>query len=144
MTRERATAFVPGHVTGFFSAHPATDPAVAGSRGAGVTLTDGVEVTVTIDESRDADTKQTTNGDPRRVAPVTDVLDTLGVDGAVAIETELPVGAGFGVSGAAPRTNSCGSPTRQKSSAAPVSATWSHRPVAAFPCVSIPVHPATV
>ena len=101
MTRERATAFVPGHVTGFFSAHPATDPAVAGSRGAGVTLTDGVEVTVTIDESRDADTKQTTNGDPRRVAPVTDVLDTLGVDGAVAIETELPVGAGFGVSGAA-------------------------------------------
>ncbi|ELK56061.1 hypothetical protein D320_01323, partial [Haloferax sp. BAB-2207] len=33
-----ATAFVPGHVTGFFSAHPDDDPAVAGSRGAGLTL----------------------------------------------------------------------------------------------------------
>ncbi|MFC6755275.1 sugar kinase, partial [Halorubrum tibetense] len=46
MTRERATAFVPGHVTAFFSAHPADSPAAAGSRGAGLTLTDAVEATV--------------------------------------------------------------------------------------------------
>ncbi len=98
MTRERATAFVPGHVTGFFSAHEADSPALAGSRGAGLTLTDGVDVTVTVDEGN---RKGRLNGDPATIAPVDDVLDALGVDGTVAVETDLPVGAGFGVSGAA-------------------------------------------
>ena len=42
-----ATAFVPGHVTGFFSAHRTGDPTTTGSRGGGVTLSDGVHVTVT-------------------------------------------------------------------------------------------------
>jgi len=104
MTRERATAFVPGHVTGFFSAHSAESPALAGSRGAGVTLTDGVEVTVTADRTVTADgtsSEQHLNGEPATIAPVDDVLDTLGVDGTVAVETDLPIGAGFGVSGAA-------------------------------------------
>ncbi|MBP1923510.1 pantoate kinase [Halorubrum alkaliphilum] len=98
MTRERATAFVPGHVTGFFSAHPADSPALAGSRGAGLTLTDGVDVRVTAGQRPP---EQHLNGEPATIAPVDDVLDTLGVDGTVAVETDLPVGAGFGVSGAA-------------------------------------------
>ena len=98
MTRERATAFVPGHVTGFFSAHPADSPALAGSRGAGLTLTDGVDVRVTAGQRPP---EQHLNGESATIAPVDDVLDTLGVDGTVAVETDLPVGAGFGVSGAA-------------------------------------------
>ncbi|SDE97829.1 pantoate kinase [Halorubrum xinjiangense] len=123
MSSQRATAFVPGHVTAFFSAHPADDPAVAGSRGAGVTLTDGVTVRVsapegavdapegavdapegTVDAPGSAgDAGETTiDGEAGSIGAVDDVLaelDALGAD--VAVETDLPIGAGFGVSGAA-------------------------------------------
>jgi len=95
MTAERATAFVPGHVTAFFSAHPADEPAAAGSRGAGLTLTDGIEVTVAPGDGL------TVEGDEADVEPVERVLDGLGVEADVAVETDLPVGAGFGVSGGA-------------------------------------------
>ena len=94
---DEATAFVPGHVTAFFSAHPATEPAVAGSRGAGITLDDGVRVTV----RPAAETRTTLDGDPTDVEPVGTVLDRLGVTAAVEVDSDLPVGAGFGVSGAA-------------------------------------------
>ncbi|GAB6878711.1 pantoate kinase [Halorubrum gandharaense] len=111
MSGERATAFVPGHITGFFSAHPAEKPAAAGSRGAGFTLTDGVEVSIVGDgehgtddngESADRPT-HTLDGETTAIGAVDDVLDRLGVPETahVAVESELPVGAGFGVSGAA-------------------------------------------
>ena len=98
MSRSRETAVVPGHVTGFFSAHPATRAAAAGSRGAGVTLSTGVTVTVT---PTDAATSLALNGEPTSVGAVADVLDALGVRARVEMTTDLPVGAGFGVSGAA-------------------------------------------
>ena len=109
MSRQRATAFVPGHVTAFFSAHPNDRPAAAGSRGAGVTLTDGVDVAVAergAHESVDAgdggdEIELTLNGEPTAIGAVTDVLDALGVRGPVTVDTDLPIGAGFGVSGAA-------------------------------------------
>ncbi len=118
MTREWATAFVPGHVTAFFSAHPADSPAAAGSRGAGLTLTDGVETTVELDGDRGPSTHSPSislNGAPAAVGAVEDVLAAFDIGSAqsstdaasaspaasVAIETDLPVGAGFGVSGAA-------------------------------------------
>ena len=88
------TAFVPGHITGFFSAHRAADSRRAGSRGAGVALTDGVRVTVT----RGTDVRL--NGDSVDIAAVDGVLDALGGDAAVDAETPLPLGTGFGVSGA--------------------------------------------
>lgn len=91
-----ATAFVPGHVTGFFSAHPDDDPAKAGSRGAGLTLTDGVTVTVQPGES----TAIRLDDESIDVTPVTTVLETLDVTARVTAESELPLGAGFGVSGA--------------------------------------------
>lgn len=92
--RPVATAFVPGHITGFFSAHPAPDPAVAGSRGAGITLSDGVTVTV----SRGSGLRL--NGESVDIDPVDSVLSRLGLEAAVDAETPLPIGAGFGVSGA--------------------------------------------
>jgi pantoate kinase len=92
----RARAFVPGHITAFFSAHRTDDPDSTGSRGAGVTLSDGVEVTV----DAAGDDGVTLNGTPVEVAPVGRVLDELGVDAAVDASTSLPLGAGFGVSGA--------------------------------------------
>ncbi|PHQ45369.1 sugar kinase, partial [Halorubrum sp. C3] len=119
MSSQRATAFVPGHVTAFFSAHPADDPAVAGSRGAGVTLTDGVTVRVSApagetdaatggdggangDAASDGPGSRTIDGEPGSIGAVDDVLAELDARGAdVAVETDLPIGAGFGISGAA-------------------------------------------
>jgi len=104
MSRQRTTAFVPGHVTAFFSAHPAERPAAAGSRGAGLTLTDGVTVSVSAgDEVGSSDTgSRTIDGEQGTVGAVEDVLaDLNGSDVDVAVETDIPIGAGFGVSGAA-------------------------------------------
>ena len=97
MSSQRATAFVPGHVTAFFSAHPDPDPTVASSRGAGVTLTDGVTATVAA-----GDGARTVDGDPAVIGAAEDVLSELDAPAVdVAIESDLPIGAGFGVSGAA-------------------------------------------
>jgi len=98
MTDRSSTAFVPGHVTGFFSPCPADDPARAGSRGAGLTLTDGVRVTA----HEAADPGVTLDGDQLSMPPVEAVLERLGVaDRArVVAESDLPLGTGFGVSGA--------------------------------------------
>ncbi|GAA0514185.1 pantoate kinase [Halorubrum aquaticum] len=105
MNGKRATAFVPGHVTAFFSAHPAEDPAAAGSRGAGLTLSDGVDVTVTLvddaDAADDSPVALALNGEPATIGAVGDVLAALDVRARVTLATDLPVGAGFGVSGAA-------------------------------------------
>ena len=114
MVTERSTAFVPGHVTAFFSAHHADDPAAAGSRGAGLALTDGVRVTVVpADPSASAGPSTsaepspptvTLDGAPTTIEVVDDVLAALGVADATArveLASDLPLGAGFGVSGAA-------------------------------------------
>ncbi|MFB6121093.1 MAG: pantoate kinase [Halobacteriaceae archaeon] len=94
---ESATAFAPGHVTAFFSVHRHEDPVRAGSRGAGVATSDGVTTTVTPAD----ETTVTLNGAETVIEPVERVLDTLGVTAHVVCETTLPLGAGFGVSGAA-------------------------------------------
>lgn len=90
---KQASAFVPGHVTAFFSAHPHEDPARAGSRGGGIALSDGVTVTV-----REGDAV-TLNGEAIEMEAVDRVCDGLGIDARVDCETPLPLGAGFGVSG---------------------------------------------
>ena len=97
MNDESARAFVPGHVTGFFSVHEDDDPEQAGSRGAGVALSDGVTVTVEAAE----ETAMQLNDEPAAFEAVTRVLDDLDVEARVTARTDLPVGAGFGVSGAA-------------------------------------------
>ncbi|AFZ73271.1 pantoate kinase [Natronobacterium gregoryi] len=94
--RDEATAFVPGHITGFFSTHPHEDPTKAGSRGAGLTLTDGVTVTV----EPAPESTVVLDGDRLEIDPVTTVLETLDVTARVEAESALPLGSGFGVSGA--------------------------------------------
>ena len=83
-----STAFVPGHVTGFFSPCPADDPARAGSRGAGLTLTDGVRVTA----HEAADPGVTLDGDQLSMPPVEAVLEELDVSdrARVVAESDLP------------------------------------------------------
>lgn len=94
---EAASAFVPGHVTAFFSVHRHEDPARSGSRGAGITLSDGVTTRV---EPAD-DTRILLDGEVVDIPPVARVLDAVDVTARVDIEADLPIGAGFGVSGAA-------------------------------------------
>ncbi|WP_435098295.1 pantoate kinase [Halarchaeum sp. P4] len=113
MSDEAATAFVPGHVTGFFSVHRAATPAKSGSRGGGLTLTDGVGVRVERADER----RVTLNGRKTSVPAVDSVLEALDATVAVTAETDLPVGAGFGVSGgmalgAALATNAVVGPSR--------------------------------
>jgi pantoate kinase len=91
-----AQAFVPGHVTGFFTVDRADDPTVAGSRGAGVALADGV----TVSARQATDPTVWLNDEPVEVEAVSRVRAALEADVSVAAETDLPVGAGFGVSGA--------------------------------------------
>ncbi|ELY93900.1 GHMP kinase [Natrialba hulunbeirensis JCM 10989] len=98
--REEATAFVPGHITGFFSAHPADDPTMAGSRGAGLTLTDGVTVTVEPVAEEASESIVILDGEMIEIEPVDIVLETLDVVARVEAESDLPLGAGFGISGA--------------------------------------------
>jgi pantoate kinase len=97
MTDDGTTAFVPGHITGFFSVHrDEDDPTKTGSRGAGLTLTDGVEVTL-----QPADETSVYLDDASiDVESVRRVLDTLEVTATVSVESDVPLGSGFGVSGA--------------------------------------------
>lgn len=113
---DEATAFAPGHVTAFFAPYPDDDPARAGSRGAGLALSDGVEATVRRVDDADGDaapadaTDPTADGGlagleldgvPAEMEPVRRVLAELRVVAEVEVSSEVPVGAGFGVSGAA-------------------------------------------
>lgn len=94
--QETARAFVPGHITGFFTVERDEDPTKTGSTGAGISLTNGVSVEVSYAEGP----KITLNGEDVSMEAVERVLGTLAVSAAVEAETSLPVGAGFGVSGA--------------------------------------------
>ncbi|MFW5984374.1 MAG: pantoate kinase [Halobacteria archaeon] len=90
-------AFAPGHITAFFAAVERDDALDTGSRGAGIVVEDGVTVDV-----RDADeTTVTLDGETVEFEAVERVLGMSDVTARVEIETDVPVGCGFGVSGAA-------------------------------------------
>ncbi|MBV0901580.1 pantoate kinase [Haloarcula salina] len=92
---DAAHAFVPGHVTGFFTVARGEDPIETGSRGGGIALSDGVAVTVRPGD----DTRVTLNGEAIEVEAVERVLNALRTTATVTAETPLPLGSGFGVSG---------------------------------------------
>lgn len=96
MTAGSARAFVPGHVTAFFAPHSHENPLRAGSTGAGFTLDDGVDVTVT----PAPDTAIQVNGTTLNMDPVERVLSVLDATVTVEAQTPLNIGTGFGVSGA--------------------------------------------
>lgn len=93
----QAVAFVPGHITGFFTVDRVEDdPIRTGSRGGGLALSAGVTVTVERDDERSV----YLNGTSIEMGAVERVLDALEARVQVVAKTELPVGTGFGVSGA--------------------------------------------
>jgi len=91
-----ARAFVPGHVTGFFTVEEHDDPTKAGSRGGGIVLSEGATVTVRAADRR----RLVVNGEQIEMNPVDRVLGALDATAEVRVVTDLPIGAGFGVSGA--------------------------------------------
>ncbi|MBU2559633.1 kinase, partial [archaeon] len=100
----KGSAFVPGHITGFFEIFENDDPVKAGSRGAGVVLDKGVYTTVKAKEGHT--TSVTLNGKtcecPVSRAVIKDILQIAGAkyDVEVIHELEIPMGQGFGASGA--------------------------------------------
>ncbi|MFC7027566.1 pantoate kinase [Halomicroarcula sp. GCM10025324] len=94
--KTEAEAFVPGHVTGFFTVDRGEDPTETGSRGGGLALSDGVRVTIRPAE----ETRIELDGERVGMDAVERVLDALGATARVTATTDLPLGAGFGVSGA--------------------------------------------
>lgn len=97
-------AFVPGHITGFFEVFDNLDPVKAGSRGSGIVLDKGVYTTVKVGDGNKISVLL--NGEPCD-CPVTKSA----VDGVLALagskfsvevlhELDVPMGYGFGVSGA--------------------------------------------
>ena len=92
---EPARAFVPGHAAGFATVDRHDDPTKAGARGAGLALSAGVTVTVRPAEERSVEL----DGEPVDLDAVERVLDTLEARVAVHGASDLPRGAGLGVSG---------------------------------------------
>lgn len=87
-------AYAPGSVTTVFA--PATGDRDR-SRGASLAIRDGVAVSVTAAE----ETRVTVDGEPAPFAPVEYLLRDLEVTAAVDVRPEVPLGCGFGASGAA-------------------------------------------
>jgi pantoate kinase len=103
----QASAFAPGHLTGFFQiCDEPEDPQRKGSRGAGFSITRGVLTTVRSEEARNGSLSIRINGAPTNTAVVSENVVakmTRGLhkprDISVEHEASIPIGAGFGASG---------------------------------------------
>jgi pantoate kinase len=111
---KEAKAFSPCHITGFFQIldQPA-NPLYAGSRGAGVSLSQGVETTVKVRKAVKNSLQVKINGSASASAEVSKhVVDVFlsrfkqmeNFEITVENHVEFPIGAGFGTSGAAALT----------------------------------------
>jgi pantoate kinase len=102
-----ASAFAPGHLTGFFQiCDQPEDPLLKGSRGAGASITRGVRTRVTTEPSEKTDYSIFIDGKESSGAFVSEnvldkMLEKLGEPHRVVVEhtVEIPLGAGFGSSG---------------------------------------------
>jgi pantoate kinase len=101
----KASAFVPGHVTGFFEIHDeAEEINKRGSRGAGICLSKGARTTVEIKESEEqrieVEINQNKDKAPVTTYAVKKIIGDRPVEVTVKTGLELPSGQGFGMSGA--------------------------------------------
>ena len=92
-------AFAPGSVTAIFAPGETADR----SKGASFAIEDGVVADVEPAGEPDAADESTVSvdGEPTDFEPVELALETLGVTAAVDLAAEVPIGRGFGASGAA-------------------------------------------
>jgi pantoate kinase len=104
---KKASAFVPAHISGFFQPHLAKDPARSGSRNCGPCLEIGVRTEVEVRESNGADLEIYIDGKKAADAITTkSVVEQLlaltpkKYEIKVNHACQVPVGAGYGASGA--------------------------------------------
>jgi len=93
-------AWVPSHITGFFAAKRREDPLKSGSIGCGLTLTLGA--TTVVDALNETEMAEIIiNGEPSQAPVSRYVVDALAIS-PVRVKTrlEMPLGSGFGASGA--------------------------------------------
>lgn len=92
--------FVPGSITAFFSPEIHEDPLKSGSLGVGITINRGVRARCLGNgEKNEGKTEITVNGEAWDFPTVRYVVEKLG-GGRISVSMELPVGCGFGMSGA--------------------------------------------
>jgi len=102
-----ASAFSPGHLTGFFQiCDEADDPLLKGARGAGFSITLGVHTRVVAEPAKRSTLTIRINGEVTRSATVSEnvvarMTSSLDQDHRITVEHEVqtPIGAGFGSSG---------------------------------------------
>jgi pantoate kinase len=100
------TAYAPSHITGFFEIVEGDSELTTGSRGAGVCLEAGVTTTVKVNEASSSKIDVKINGKysfaPVSIIVAEKMLSLARADYNVKIEhqVDVPIGAGFGSSGA--------------------------------------------
>lgn len=102
---ERALAWSPGHLSGYFRRCDGRDTAATGSIGGGIVITEGVTVEAVRGDApivrvlvcRPGGSVDVISGSP----PVEYLMDRLGAPAALVTRCGLPIGAGFGLSAAA-------------------------------------------
>ena len=95
-----AKAYAPGHITGFFQIHEHENPHCKGSTGCGIVLNGGVTTEIKVGKSVE-ETEIFLNGkkvEGKTSRTVVDMMTNLPV--RVKSWAEIPVGCGFGASGA--------------------------------------------
>ncbi|MFW5987691.1 MAG: pantoate kinase [Methanohalophilus sp.] len=94
------TCFAPGHITGFFAIHENDDPALKGTTGCGIVLNRGVTAKVCVG-SDITGTEIFLNGSRKQSSVSSHLVASLSCE-PVRIEShaDIPVGCGFGASGA--------------------------------------------
>jgi pantoate kinase len=109
LTMKKTRAFSPGHITGFFQICDNSETLLEkGSRGAGVSVTRGVTTTIEVKPAKATKIKVSINGDLSSPAPVShtivarflELVPTKAYEIQINHQVELPIGSGFGTSGA--------------------------------------------
>lgn len=96
----KGKGFAPGHITGFFEIHKNEDYQKKGSTGCGLVLNRGIEAKVQVRDSTDS-TRVFLNGSSVRADTINMTVEMLtDLPVIVDITANIPVGCGFGASGA--------------------------------------------
>lgn len=102
---ERALAWSPGHISGYFHRCVGPRGRVEGSVGGGVVITEGVTVEAVVSRAPSVRVRSPAPGGSTTVVdgspPVEYLMDRLGAPAALTTDCHLPIGAGFGLSAAA-------------------------------------------
>ncbi len=105
---EQKTAFVPGHISGFFQMHDKPqDPLKKGSRNCGICISNGVKTQVKIDRNSSSNLEiylngQENNADTTKTA-INDILkkaENKDLHIEINHHVQAPIGSGYGMSGA--------------------------------------------